>query len=247
MLRFAISVSVSLFLSIALASASRAITFADGLTHIVDSAYAWITVEDGPGAATTTVNLVDGAAILTDCVAIHSSVLNMSGGAVADELRAIHNSVLSFSGGDVGFVVRARDEATMYVSGGEVGGYVILEDSAQLEMTGGSARAALQSHGDSIATIRGGVFREAIQAYDASTVFIAGSGFEVDGNPVPYGDLTALSGILTGTLASGEPLDLWFGQGGGTYTGTITLIPEPATGLLFGAGLAGLALRRRLS
>lgn len=64
---------------------------------------------------------------------------------------------------------------------------------------------------------------------------------------MPYGDLTALNGILTGTLILGDPLDLWFSQGGGSYTGTITLVPEPATGLLFGLGLAGLALRRQLA
>jgi hypothetical protein len=53
----------------------------------------------------------------------------------------------------------------------------------------------------------------------------------VDGVPVPYGDLTALTGTLTGTLASGEPIDNAFQQGGygGNFTGTITVAHEPTT------------------
>jgi hypothetical protein len=73
-----------------------------------------------------------------------------------------------------------------------------------------------------------------------------GHGFEVNDSPVPYGDLTALFGRLTGTLASGEPIDNIFYQGGGSYTGTITLIPEPSTALLFDLGLVGLGIGRRL-
>ena len=76
---------------------------------------------------------------------------------------------------------------------------------------------------------------------------MVGAGFEVDGIPVPYGDLTALTGTLTGTLLSGDSLYAEFGQGSSYYTGTITLVPEPTTALLLGIGLAGLALRRRLS
>jgi hypothetical protein len=72
-----------------------------------------------------------------------------------------------------------------------------------------------------------------------------GYGFEVNDSPVPYGDISELFGRLTGTLASGESLDNIFYQGGGGYTGTIRLIPEPSTGLLLGLGLTGLALFHR--
>jgi hypothetical protein len=67
---------------------------------------------------------------------------------------------------------------------------------------------------------------------------------------VPYGDLSALTGTLTGTLWSGDSLNATFHQGGGAYTGTITLVPEPTTSLLLGLGLLGLAVagrRRRLA
>jgi hypothetical protein len=79
-----------------------------------------------------------------------------------------------------------------------------------------------------------------------------GRGFAVDGNPVPYGDLSALTGTLTGTLASGDPVNNVFHQGGGFYTGTITLAPLlpalPRWGYLALAGgliVVGAAVMRR--
>ena len=78
-------------------------------------------------------------------------------------------------------------------------------------------------------------------------ITIVGYDFEVNSNPVPYGDLEELFGGLTGTLAPGDPIDNIFYQGGGSYTGTIALIPEPSTALLLGLGLAGLAAGRTRS
>jgi hypothetical protein len=84
-------------------------------------------------------------------------------------------------------------------------------------------------------------------ASDSSTITIVGYDFKVNGIHVPYGELTELSGRLTGTLASGESIGNIFYQGGGAYTGTIRLVPEPSTALLFALGLVGLAVggRRR--
>jgi hypothetical protein len=58
----------------------------------------------------------------------------------------------------------------------------------------------------------------------------------VDDMPAPYGDLSALTGTLTGTLASEDAIDIPFYQGGwtgspcydGPCSGTITLVPPPA-------------------
>jgi hypothetical protein len=75
----------------------------------------------------------------------------------------------------------------------------------------------------------------------------------VDGSPVPYGDLAAVYGTLTGTLTSGDAIDNIFYQGGfdggGEFvaTGTIRLVPEPETALLLVLGLTGLAVGGRRS
>ena len=81
----------------------------------------------------------------------------------------------------------------------------------------------------SVVRLRGGAIGSGeIFAFDSSLVEIAGSGFAVEGLPVPHGDLTGRKGRLTGVLESGEPLDVLLHQGGaagGKYSGTVRLIP----------------------
>jgi hypothetical protein len=70
---------------------AKPLTFADGLVHVIDAANSFpfdqIVIEDGPGGATTTVNLVAGGEIAT----------SLPGGAPA--VIARNNSVFSMSGG----------------------------------------------------------------------------------------------------------------------------------------------------
>jgi hypothetical protein len=135
------------------------------------------------------------------------------------------------------------------------GGTVLLLfalDSCAITMNGGTVDSDVRSFGSSSITISGGTPSHALYAFDSSTITVVGSNFEVDSVPVPDGDLVAYGGTLTGMLASGDALDSIFRQGGGAWTGTITLVPVPEPGelLLFvsgGVGLLGLArLRRRL-
>ena len=85
----------------------------------------------------------------------------------------------------------------------------------------------LRGHDSSSVTMSGGDLQASIFGEDSSTVTIMGFGFAVDGDPVPYGDVAAQYGALTGMLASGEPLNGGFCQGGGVCTGTITLAFAP--------------------
>ncbi len=105
----------------------------------------------------------------------------------------------------------------------------------------------LVAYHDSIITMSGGTVGRDLLAYDSSIITLIGSNFMVDDELVPYGDLSALTGTLTGTLALGGSLNNVFYQGGyaGSITGTITLVPEPSTALLLAFGLMGLAVRRR--
>lgn len=86
-----------------------------------------------------------------------------------------------------------------------------------------------------------------LQARNSGTITTVGYGFEVNESPVLCGELAALFGRLTGTLASGEPINNIFYQGGGSYTGTIQLVPEPSTALLLTLGLLIFAMQHRHS
>jgi hypothetical protein len=113
------------------------------------------------------------------------------------------------------------------VDGGEVD-YLHVYDSSTVTMSGGAAWG-LSARDISDITMSGGTV-DRLLASNSSTITIVGSGFEVFGVPVPYGDLTALFGELTGTLASGDPINSSFSRGSledrPPVPGTIALIPS---------------------
>ena len=99
--------------------------------------------------------------------------------------------------------------------------------------------------------ISGGTAAGYLRASDSSTITIFGSGFEVDGCTVGEGPIAATSGVLTGTLESGDLIDNFFCHSGSTEcidpdpaTGLITLVPEPDMALLCSAALLTLAAVR---
>jgi hypothetical protein len=98
-----------------------------------------------------------------------------------------------------------------------------------VEIVQGGAARFLAVQDSSTVTMTGGTLLGDLRAADTSTITIVGRNFEVDGVPVPYGDLTAEIGTLTGTLASGDPIDNTFWRGG-----TLTLVKsaEPPPGTL---------------
>jgi hypothetical protein len=83
----------------------------------------------------------------------------------------------------------------------------------------------------------GGTLSGDILALASGIITISGSGFNF-----PFGDLVPLSGTLTGVLSDGTPLNVNFGR---ASTATITLIPEPTTGLFVVGGLVGMAASSR--
>jgi hypothetical protein len=150
------------------------------------------------------------------------------------------------SGGTVEGYLKPSDSSTVTMSGGWVS-ELFASGSSTVTMSGGILRFQLTAYESSTVTINGGIVR-GLGATHSSVIKIEGSGFEVDGVPVPYGDLTAETGTLTGTLASGDPVEYFFyqGQAGGAfYTGTISLVeyvPEPSTAALQACALLALAL-----
>ena len=90
-------------------TAAKAITFADGQVHVIDAANSFpledVIVADGPGATTTTVEMVPGGEIGTQVssqlVAQDSSLVNISGGIISTTLSAQDTSTVNMSGGEV--------------------------------------------------------------------------------------------------------------------------------------------------
>ncbi len=121
------------------------------------------------------------------------------------------------------------DSSTVTMTGGSVlSGIVQALDSSTVTMTAGSAR--LRANHFSTITVTGGMISQYLSTYDSSTITIVGRGFEVDAVPVPYGDLTAQTGRLTGAFASGDPVDNVFYQGG--WTETPCTLASPCSGII---------------
>jgi hypothetical protein len=159
--------------------------------------------------------------------ALDSSTVAVSGGEV-DWLAAYDSANVTMTAGDAGRL-RARDSSTLEFSGGRVLYFDFhAYDSSTVSMTGGQVLHGLYASQSSSVTMSGGTVEAVLAAEDFSTIAILGSDFAVDGSPVPYGDLAPLTGTLTGTLASGDPIDNTFYQGGGSYTGTIALVRQSA-------------------
>ena len=101
MLRLLIATILSLAAFSALVADAKGVTFADGLTHIVDAANSFpsdsdSSVLDGPGNAPTTVEIVTGGEI---------------GTAVGGRLQVLGSSVVRVSGGSIGGDLRAREDS----------------------------------------------------------------------------------------------------------------------------------------
>ena len=133
--------------------------------------------------------------------------------------RAFSVVALNFSGGKVREAIEVDDAAVVNLFGGEIVGG--LEASGELNVFGGSIQNDLLALANAVVTI-------------------FGNGFNL-----PFGDITATSGTLTGTLADGAPLNVNFGR---ASTATITLVPEPPEFVLLvaGAGFLWVLYRRRV-
>jgi hypothetical protein len=82
-LRTTTALAIALLLPLTLASGAQAITFDDGLVHVIDAGNSYpfegVEVHDGPGASSTTVEFLDGGEIGSGLLAFDSSIVRMSG------------------------------------------------------------------------------------------------------------------------------------------------------------------------
>jgi len=112
---------------------------------------------------------------------------------------------------------------------------VAVSDNSVFNMFGGWINWDLVADDKSSAYISGGVVNLRLLLYHNSQLIIEGTDFNY-----AYGTYTNTSGLLTGTLLDGTPLNNEFQI---TGSATMTLVPEPSSLLLLGLG--ALMLRRK--
>ncbi len=167
------------------------------------------------------------------------------------------DSIVTLEGGEVFFSVGVSDRSAATITGG-VMGHVIGAGKGNIIFSGGLINGDLESYVSSKVIIQGGTMGNAkacgastidiyggqidwgIYAIQDSIITIWGSKFSLDGISVSYGPITATSGTITGTLSSGEIINVPFDS---LDNASIILVPEPASVLLLGLG--GLFLRRK--
>jgi hypothetical protein len=136
----------------------------------------------------------------------------------------------------------AGGESTVNIHGGEFGRFDGTSLST-INVFGGTFLEGMQFRQSAQVNIYGGDFPGNLPFWAGDTAIITFFGSDFN---FPFGDIVATSGILTGTLSDGTPLDVDFVR---DPSGTITL-PEPNSLTALGSGVAMLALlyrRRRYS
>lgn len=175
----------------------------------------------------------------------------VGGGGGGDDVNAWDSSIIQLLGGNVTGFLNAGDYSTVSMVGGTVGFDFDSWFESNAALSGGTVTGDLDAWDSSNMLWEGGVLGGELFAGDAATLTISGTDFKVDGVPVAFGDLSAMTGVLTGTLKYGDPINHVFFQGGYDYysngsqlmTGTITLVvPEPTTVLLQGVALLSLGM-----
>jgi len=218
------------------------ITLEDTSSLLLDSAFPISALD--PFNYVGWVRAFDDASIVVEQA--YLSAITLSGNSTLTHLGTIHG------------IVEVNDQASMLLAGipvptGTDSG-VFLSGSGTLDMRSGwITDNGLQAGGDSRITMSGGTIN-VVGAYlyeqawmhwtggnitrlildDSSVMTIAGGSFALDGVPVALGPVTATSGMLSGTLANGDPFSTTFSR---DPTTQLVLVPEPATFVSLGLGL----------
>ena len=221
----------------------------DGGTHDITSTINddvwvdWNSPEMG-----TTVNILESGAIPHPygLRGYEDSIINIFDGPIG-HVYAYDNCQLTITGGVINTAVYPSDNSQIFISGGSILS-LDTSDNSYSEISGGSI-SSLILRGNAHVELLGGAISNELQVQANSTLLIYGSDFEVDGQPVGFGEITSILGgnfinephrYLTGILANGGIVDNGFRIG---YNAKIVLVPEPATLLLLSLG--GLVLRKK--
>ncbi len=185
------------------------------------------------------------------------STVNISGGLVGDGLSALHGSTVNI--GDTAEVgsTFAYAGGTVNLTGGSIGLASTAKDGGTFNISGGALGLLFTAEPGSVVNIDGGTMGLIFLAKADSEVNLVGTSFilgGVDLTPsltpgVPF-TITDRNTLLQGELSDGTPIFLDLDTVklpvelfSASATLTVTLIPEPAILLIFGA--TGLALLRQ--
>lgn len=169
-----------------------------------------VKIKDSIAGLPTTVELV-GPGRINGYVRVYgNSTFNLAGGRVFADVTAHNNSHVNISAGSICDPhLTGYDNSSLSISGGSIHGKLSVWDSSSGVITGGSIGDVLDVHNHSVLTVRG-------------------TGFNY-----PYGTITESAGVLTGTLAAGEPFNNRFTI---HDDASIVLVPEPSAFFLLGLG-----------
>jgi hypothetical protein len=183
----------------------------------------------------TVVHIVEPADIDEDLLVFDSSIVYMSGGRVNENAAFHDTSRIYLSGGSISDNIHLYDRSHLFISGvsGVTNELDVLRthDRARITMTGGGA-GNLRAGDEGLIRISGGDLNNnpsfpgeiTLLAEGAGTIVVRGSEFNY-----PLGPIPETLGVLSGRLASGEPIMATFEV---RDSGTIVLVPEPPSFLL---------------
>jgi len=176
----------------------------------------FVVVKNSASNVPTTVNLLPNGSVVWMEVGDTSQV-NIAGGSMFGYFSASDDSRVAFSSGEVGQTFRVGRNSQITITGGSIADDIITSGNSQLSIFGGTIGDILDVSQQSVVTIHGSNFNYG------------------------YGGITNSTGILTGMLANGDPINNRF------YVhdnASIILVPEPSTLLLLGLGAVMLRKRR---
>lgn len=205
--------------------------FADEYVYVNDHGCAASFACASPGAPTT-VSIVAGG-MVGSAEARNRSILLLDGGTVFEDVFMEELGSVVFSAGLIGDDLFARD---VTMTGGRVAGDVSVAQAGSMRWSGGQIDGRVTLFFD--------------------TLFeVVGSGFAINGMPVPYGDPLGLAlpppnpdftRTLSGFLASGEAFEMDYLDPGPSAVLLLVAAPEPGAALLVAVALAAsVALRPR--
>jgi len=173
-----------------------ALSFNDGYVHDVNSVIDdYIHVQNDPfWDYPTTVNILDDGIVNNTITPYDDSILNIYGGTVLS-IFGRDNSIIHFDSGLINGWISLYNNSQLFIDGGEI--YV-----SQLSLKHFSE---LFIYSGSIAI---GEYK--LEIFDYSTATIYGSNFTINGRPVQNNIYKQGSGLLQGTLQSGDNISIEF-------------------------------------